>query len=479
MVEGLTEATESFSTDYSVPALSLDDLVASASAKHTQFASFFQPAQEDATHTATETISETTAAETVSETTSETTTTPNQETTPLQTSRSIEELDEAGLQKKIQELLAVNVDGSQTFVQDVKNRLHATPTKMYGIVDNTDMTYFRQLVPHMAQEFPFELDPFQKRAVVHLERGESVYVCAHTSAGKTVVADYAISLCQSHMTKCIYTSPVKALSNQKYHDFKQKYEDVGIITGDVSINPEAGTLIMTTEILRSLLYNGSDVIRDVEWVVFDEAHNLSSALSEIHSPRVTRDMLALSLRQLEAYHARYADRLSSLSHSFLIHLQTVLRALLAVLTSPPPALGRVSVLRTDAFLRLLRVEDINLFDLLRFVAAKRILFKLNGFVDRMRGEESGGGGKREIGGKRESEGLAPISHFPAVLAFIGALTSDSEDTKIVVDCGNTPFVQLLLLNPESHFETIIQDARSVIITGGTLQPVSLHRSSHL
>ena len=222
-------------------------------------------------------------------------------------------------------------------------------------------------------------------------------------------------------------------------------------------------------------------------MVFDEAHNLSSALSEIHSPRVTRDMLALSLRQLEAYHARYADRLSSLSHSFLIHLQTVLRALLAVLTSPPPALGRVSVLRTDAFLRLLRVEDINLFDLLRFVAAKRILFKLNGFVDRMRGEESGGGGKgegenggkREIGGKRESEGLAPISHFPAVLAFIGALTSDSEDTKIVVDCGDTPFVQLLLLNPESHFETIIQDARSVIITGGTLQPVSLHRSSHL
>ena len=131
-------------------------------------------------------------------------------------------------------------------------------------------------------------------------------------------------------------------------------------------------------------------------MVFDEAHNLSSALSEIHSPRVTRDMLALSLRQLEAYHARYADRLSSLSHSFLIHLQTVLRALLAVLTSPPPALGRVSVLRTDAFLRLLRVEDINLFDLLRFVAAKRILFKLNGFVDRMRGEESGGGGKGEV-----------------------------------------------------------------------------------
>ena len=79
------------------------------------------------------------------------------------------------------------------------------------------------------------------------------------------------------MTKCIYTSPVKALSNQKYHDFKQKYEDVGIVTGDVSVNPTAGTLIMTTEILREMLYNGSDVIRDVEWVVFDEAHYINDS----------------------------------------------------------------------------------------------------------------------------------------------------------------------------------------------------------
>ena len=90
-----------------------------------------------------------------------------------------------------------------------------------------------------------------------------------------MVAEYAISLCLSHMTKCIYTSPIKALSNQKYHDFKTKYEDVGIITGDVSLNPSASILIMTTEILREMLYNGSDIIRDVEWVVFDEAHYIN------------------------------------------------------------------------------------------------------------------------------------------------------------------------------------------------------------
>lgn len=74
------------------------------------------------------------------------------------------------------------------------------------------------------------------------------------------------------MTRTIYTSPIKALSNQKFRDFKEKFGDVGLITGDVSINPEAACLIMTTEILRSMLYRGADLIRDVEWVIFDEVH---------------------------------------------------------------------------------------------------------------------------------------------------------------------------------------------------------------
>lgn len=141
------------------------------------------------------------------------------------------------------------------------------------VVDvNKEITNFHDLVPDMAKEWPFELDTFQKEAVYHLENGDSVFVAAHTSAGKTVVAEYAIALAAKHMTKAIYTSPIKALSNQKFRDFRNTFDDVGILTGDVQISPESSCLIMTTEILRSMLYRGADLIRDVEFVIFDEVH---------------------------------------------------------------------------------------------------------------------------------------------------------------------------------------------------------------
>ncbi|KAI5286681.1 hypothetical protein KEM54_006598 [Ascosphaera aggregata] len=141
------------------------------------------------------------------------------------------------------------------------------------VVDvNREIPNFGDLVPDMARQYPFELDTFQKEAVYHLENGDSVFVAAHTSAGKTVVAEYAIALASKHMTKAIYTSPIKALSNQKFRDFKNEFDDVGILTGDVQINPEASCLIMTTEILRGMLYRGADLIRDVEFVIFDEVH---------------------------------------------------------------------------------------------------------------------------------------------------------------------------------------------------------------
>ncbi|KAF7970863.1 hypothetical protein HWV62_22674 [Athelia sp. TMB] len=144
---------------------------------------------------------------------------------------------------------------------------------------NKPMTNFHELVPEMAHKYPFELDTFQKEAVYHLEMGDSVFVAAHTSAGKTVVAEYAIALAEKHMTRAIYTSPIKALSNQKFRDFKQTFSSssVGILTGDVQINPEAACLVMTTEILRSMLYKGADLIRDVEFVIFDEVHYVNDA----------------------------------------------------------------------------------------------------------------------------------------------------------------------------------------------------------
>ena len=135
---------------------------------------------------------------------------------------------------------------------------------------------FRREVPEPAHEFPFELDAFQKEAIVHLEKSENVFVAAHTSAGKTVVAEYAFALATKHCTRAIYTSPIKTISNQKFRDFGKKF-DVGLLTGDVSIKPEAACLIMTTEILRSMLYRGADLIRDVEWVVFDEVHYVNDA----------------------------------------------------------------------------------------------------------------------------------------------------------------------------------------------------------
>ena len=123
-----------------------------------------------------------------------------------------------------------------------------------------------------AKTYKFKLDTFQQEAVDYIERGESVLVAAHTSAGKTAVAEYAIAKSLRDGQRVIYTSPIKALSNQKYRDLQEEFGDVGLMTGDMTINPNATCLIMTTEILRSMLYRGSEVMREVAWVVYDEVH---------------------------------------------------------------------------------------------------------------------------------------------------------------------------------------------------------------
>ena len=99
-----------------------------------------------------------------------------------------------------------------------------------------------------AREWPFTLDPFQQVSIASIQRNESVLVSAHTSAGKTVVAEYAIAQCLKNNQRVIYTSPIKALSNQKYREFMAEFGDVGLMTGDVTINPTATCLVMTTEV---------------------------------------------------------------------------------------------------------------------------------------------------------------------------------------------------------------------------------------
>ncbi|XP_041666582.1 exosome RNA helicase MTR4 [Cheilinus undulatus] len=123
-----------------------------------------------------------------------------------------------------------------------------------------------------AKEYPFILDPFQREAILCIDNNESVLVSAHTSAGKTVCAEYAIALALREKQRVIFTSPIKALSNQKYREMYEEFQDVGLMTGDVTINPTASCLVMTTEILRSMLYRGSEIMREVAWVIFDEIH---------------------------------------------------------------------------------------------------------------------------------------------------------------------------------------------------------------
>ncbi|KAG7365306.1 DEAD/DEAH box helicase domain protein [Nitzschia inconspicua] len=123
-----------------------------------------------------------------------------------------------------------------------------------------------------AKEYPFTLDPFQAQAVGYIEKEESVLVAAHTSAGKTAVAEYAIAKALNNGQRVVYTSPIKALSNQKFRDLQEEFGDVGLMTGDITINPTATCLVMTTEILRSMLYRGSELMREVAWVIYDEVH---------------------------------------------------------------------------------------------------------------------------------------------------------------------------------------------------------------
>ena len=157
-----------------------------------------------------------------------------------------------------------------------KQQVISNELKSYSVIDEWDINNFSKEIPNPSLTFPYQLDPFQLRAIHRLELGQTAFVSAPTSAGKTVIAQYAISLCRSHKMRTLYTSPIKALSNQKFRDLSKQFGDVGILTGDITLNREASCLIMTTEILRSMLYHGADILRDVECVIFDECHFISN-----------------------------------------------------------------------------------------------------------------------------------------------------------------------------------------------------------
>ena len=132
--------------------------------------------------------------------------------------------------------------------------------------------------------YPFKLDDFQLEAITHLDESKSVVVCAPTGSGKTAIAEFAVELALRSNQRCYYTTPLKALSNQKLYDLRKKYgeDKVGLLTGDISINRDAPIVVMTTEVFRNMLYGTlfGDVkrnLKDVAFVVLDECHYMNDA----------------------------------------------------------------------------------------------------------------------------------------------------------------------------------------------------------
>ncbi|HEX5944696.1 MAG TPA: DEAD/DEAH box helicase, partial [Acidimicrobiales bacterium] len=124
--------------------------------------------------------------------------------------------------------------------------------------------------------YPFALDPFQRRAIEALDDGASVLVAAPTGSGKTVVAEHAVARALAEGGKAFYTTPIKALSNQKFADLARRHgaQNVGLLTGDNSINGDAPVVVMTTEVLRNMIYAGSSALAGLRFVVLDEVHYL-------------------------------------------------------------------------------------------------------------------------------------------------------------------------------------------------------------
>lgn len=148
-----------------------------------------------------------------------------------------------------------------------------------------------------AAKFDFPLDDFQISGCHSLESGRGVLVAAPTGAGKTVVGEFAAFLAMSQGKRCFYTAPIKALSNQKYSDFKEMFgeSNVGLLTGDTSINSQANIVVMTTEVLRNMIYSDSRTLANLQFVVMDEVHYLADkfrgAVWEeilIHLPETTQ-----------------------------------------------------------------------------------------------------------------------------------------------------------------------------------------------
>src|SRR5215472_13566838 len=151
-----------------------------------------------------------------------------------------------------------------------------SPAERYAAYVHSKQTNHPELAAFQAL-YDFEFDDYQLQACRALADGHGVLLAAPTGSGKTVVGEFAVHLALATGTKCFYTTPIKALSNQKYGDLVRRYSaaNVGLLTGDNSINGEAPVVVMTTEVLRNMLYAGSPTLTGLSHVVLDEVHYLA------------------------------------------------------------------------------------------------------------------------------------------------------------------------------------------------------------
>lgn len=264
-----------------------------------------------------------------------------------------------------------------------------------------------------AAALKFALDPFQRTACRALEDGHSVLVCAPTGAGKTVVGEFAVHLALASGGKCFYTTPIKALSNQKFADLTERYgrDSVGLLTGDQSINPDAPVVVMTTEVLRNMLYASSDALRGLSYVVMDEVHYLADrfrgAVWEeviLHLPPDVR-LVSLSATVSNA-------------EEFGAWMETVRGDTAVVVdeTRPVPLWQHVMVGRRMFDLFDTKSTDQKVLvdeDLVRFIRHREAADRMNGW------DRRGRGGRRdfrplprpEVLAKLDEEGLLPAITF--------------------------------------------------------------------
>ncbi|MGW0250656.1 DEAD/DEAH box helicase [Nocardia goodfellowii] len=264
-------------------------------------------------------------------------------------------------------------------------------------------------------ELSFSLDPFQRDACVALEAGHGVLVCAPTGAGKTVVGEFAVHLALASGGKCFYTTPIKALSNQKFADLTERYgrDSVGLLTGDQSLNPDAPVVVMTTEVLRNMLYASSDALRGLSYVVMDEVHYLADrfrgAVWEEVILHLSPDVRLVSL-----------SATVSNAEEFGAWMETVRGNTSVVVdeTRPVPLWQHVMVGRrmfdlfdSSSSEQKVLVDE----DLVRYIRQRESADRMNGWAPRHRG----GGPRRdfrplprpEVLAKLDDEGLLPAITF--------------------------------------------------------------------